>query len=70
MINAKTGSNNAASRHFKNGPPRRSRKRIQQPEGHPTDAELIAAWKGTVVKLPDGLALESLKSTDHGLNTI
>ena len=62
----------AATRKFQNNmhKPYRRRKRIKQPAGHPTDEELIASWSGTVKKLPDGLARESLASTDQGLNTI
>jgi len=48
--------------------PMRRRRRIRQPEGHPTDAELIAAYKGPVTRCPDGRAMGSLKSSDFGLS--
>jgi hypothetical protein len=46
---------------------KRPRRRIRQPAGHPTDAELIAAYTGTVTRYADGVAMGSMKSTDMGL---
>lgn len=47
--------------------PMRRRRRIKQPAGHPSDAELIAAYKGKVTKCPDGVAMGSMSSFDMGL---
>jgi len=50
--------------------PRRRRKKIKTPPGHPTDAELIAAYLQTkgVTKCPAGYAMGSLQSTAFGLD--
>lgn len=49
--------------------PRRRRKKIKTPPGHPTDAELINAYlsKNVVTKCPPGYAMGSLQSTCFGL---
>lgn len=49
--------------------PRRRRKKIKTPPGHPTDEELIAAYLRTnkVTKCPAGYAMGSLHSTSFGL---
>jgi len=49
--------------------PRRRRKKIKTPPGHPSDKELIEAFlqsKG-VTKCPPGYAMGSLHSTCYGL---
>ncbi len=59
----------SASSKIQNSKPiQRRRRRIRPPEGHPTDAELIAAYKGSVTKCPDGRAMGSIKSSDFGLS--
>lgn len=65
-MNNKTSTKSTGG-HFQNQKPMRRRKRIRTPAGHPTDAELIAAYKGTVTKCPDGRAMGSMKSSDFGL---
>lgn len=58
----------SAASQFQNAKPmQRRRRRIRTPEGHPSDAELIAAFKGPITKCPDGRAMGSLKSSDFGL---
>lgn len=49
--------------------PRRRRKKIKLPPGHPTDAELISAFlsQNSVTKCPPGYAMGSLPSTSFGL---
>jgi hypothetical protein len=65
-MNNKTSMKSAGSQ-FQNQKPMRRRKRIRLHAGHPTDAELIAAYKGAITKCPDGRAMGSLKSSDFGL---
>ena len=61
---SKGGSKSAAMQQ-----PRRRRKKIKTPAGHPSDAELIAAYlqMNTVTKCPSGYAMGSLPSTSFGL---
>lgn len=66
-MNNKTSVKSVAAKIQNAKQPMRRRKRIRTPKGHPTDAELIAAWKGPITKCPDGRAMGSLKSSDFGL---
>lgn len=65
-MNHKTSTKSAGNQ-FQSQKPMRRRKRIRTPAGHPTDAELIAQFKGPITKCPDGRAMGSLKSSDFGL---
>lgn len=65
-MNHKTSTKSAGNQ-FQSQKPMRRRKRIRTPAGHPTDAELIASFKGPITKCPDGRAMGSLKSSDFGL---
>jgi hypothetical protein len=57
-----------ASSHVQNSKPMMRRRRPKRPPaGHPTDAELIAAFKGPITRCPDGRAMGSMKSSDFGL---
>lgn len=57
-----------ASSHAQNSKPMMRRRRPKRPPaGHPTDAELIAAYTGTITRCPDGRAMGSMKSSDFGL---
>ena len=50
--------------------PRRRRRKIKTPPGHPTDEDLISAYlknDGKVTKCPSGYAMGSLPSTSFGL---
>lgn len=51
--------------------PRRRRKKIKLPAGHPTDAELISAYltQNKVTVCPPGYAMGSLASTSFGLES-
>jgi hypothetical protein len=66
-MNNKTSTKSAGGQFQNQKPMMRRRKRIRTPAGHPTDAELIAAFKGPITKCPDGRAMGSLKSSDFGL---
>lgn len=51
--------------------PRRRRKKIKQPPGHPSDEELIASYlqnAGKVTVCPPGHAIGSIHTTCHGLD--
>jgi len=63
----KPKTSKSAHNQYQNAKPMRRRRRIRQPAGHPTDAELIAAYKGPVTQCPEGIAMGSMRSFDFGL---